>query len=149
MLIPKERHMTNLINKTQIGLVAGGVFFALVLLGSILFIVDGPGTVEPTAAKAPQEIPANWISVKYRDTPVDLSAMEPLLIQPSGDLLAAWYDSDYEYLVVNLRGVYYHYCGFPSADAVDLEESTAGASFYRENIRGSFDCRIQGTIPDY
>ena len=81
-------------SKTRIGLAAGGAFFALMLLGSIFFAEEGSAstTVEPTKARAPQENPGNWISVKYRDTPVDLSAMESMLIQPSGDLRAGWYD---------------------------------------------------------
>ena len=67
MPVPQEQRMTNPVSKTRIGLAAGGAFFALMLLGSIFFAEEGSAstTVEPTKARAPQENPGNWISVKY------------------------------------------------------------------------------------
>ncbi len=115
----------------------------------------------------------NYITIKYRNDPVDVSGnnFEELDL---GDLLNkyadqfstgeierfnvrnAWYDHSEEYLIINLRGTNYHYCEMPvdlwdglkrvgSVDYGSLEEMDV---YYKQNIKGNYDCRIN-RVPTY
>lgn len=51
------------------------------------------------------------IWVKYRDTPVDLDYFEYQDTSESSWINGTWYDGENDYLIINLKGINYHYCG--------------------------------------
>jgi hypothetical protein len=96
----------------------------------------------------------NWtpvyVSVKYRDDPVDVGApyFESIGARSSSVVDAAWYDAGNEYLVIILNGTPYHYCSFPAVVWSSLKTAPSVGSFYANSIKGRFDCRIF-PVPDY
>ena len=88
--------------------------------------------------------------VKYRDTLVDIAApyFENLGRLDSTLVYDAWYDENNSYMVINLSGTNYHYCGFRRSDWKNLQTASSMGRWYRANIKGSFDCRIY-PVPSY
>lgn len=108
---------------------------------------------DPSVESAPPTSLAyhSWITVKYRDTPVDLAApgMIQLPVVADGDVVSVYWDSLNDYMVINLTGTWYHYCAFAMADAEAFVAAPSGGSHYQSVIRGTHDCRTVGTIPAY
>ena len=84
------------------------------------------------------------VTVKYRDSKVDISSplFEPLDRQGDSLVREAWYDQSNRYMVINLKGTNYHYCGFPLGQWQELRRAASMASYYEVYVRGSFDCRL-------
>ena len=60
------------------------------------------------------EIHAETVDVKYRG-PVDLKTFECRDINRSSFIQRVCYDKAQSYMIINLRGSYYHYCELPPA----------------------------------
>ena len=88
------------------------------------------------------------IFVKYQGW-VDESQMSDLWTKPSSIVYNMWYDNYYEYLIVNLRGTNYHYCGIPEDVVREWQFSSSLGTYYSRYIRTNYDCRYEGTIPPY
>lgn len=165
--------------------VIGGITFIGALLTIIIMGIISPekpnfsGNANTTSnnpikiEKESQLSSPEYITVKYRDDPVDVSGknFEALdlrdLLNKYADLFStgeiekfdvrsAWYDQNEEYLIINLRGTNYHYCEMPvslwdglkragSVDRGSLEELDA---YYEQNIKGNYDCRVN-RLPTY
>lgn len=93
---------------------------------------------------------ANYIDVKYRDTPINIadSRFEYLNTDISSFIRGAWYDWDYQYMVIRLEETYYHYCGLPPAIWEEFKKTESFGRFYNQAIKGNYDCR-EAYIPDY
>jgi len=52
------------------------------------------------------------------------------------------YDRQNEYMLIQLNGTYYHYCGIDSATVSALLAANSVGSDYNARIKGRFDCRI-------
>ncbi|MDO8516390.1 MAG: KTSC domain-containing protein [bacterium] len=95
-----------------------------------------------------------YIYVKYRPSPVDIAhpRFEHLDTSNSSFIKGAWYDAENQYMVINLNGVYYHYCSFPSLVWFAFERAWkpphSFGNFYTANIKGNYDCRVY-PIPVY
>ncbi len=91
-----------------------------------------------------------YVEVKYRDDPVDIAAPHFEYFDTSGSsfIRGAWYDQGNQYLVINLDGVYYHYCGLPPSVWSNFKEADSFGRFYNQNIKVKYDCR-QGHVPGY
>ena len=91
-----------------------------------------------------------YVLIKYRDDKVNLNngLFEYLDTSESSWVEGAWYDSDNEYMVINLNGVYYHYCEMPDSAWSRFELSESFGSDYNEYIKGNYDCRL-GYVPSY
>ena len=91
-----------------------------------------------------------WVTVKYRPTSVDVGApyFERLGRADSTLVYAAWYDDGNNYMVINLTGTNYHYCGFPRSSWIALQTAGSMGSHYRSNIKGRYDCRVH-FVPTY
>jgi len=93
---------------------------------------------------------ADWITVKYRNGPVDVAnpRFTRLARTDSSLVDAAFCDSGNRYAIITLNGTTYHYCGMPRGvwSAFTLAESLG--TYYRSQIKGSFDCR-SGFVPGY
>ena len=91
-----------------------------------------------------------WVTVKYRATSVDVGApyFERLGRADSTMVYAAWYDDGNDYMVINLSGTNYHYCGFPRSAWTALRSAGSMGRYYRSNIKGRYDCRVH-FVPTY
>ncbi len=98
----------------------------------------------------PQSEPTDYVEVKYRDTPINIadSRFEYLNTDISSFICGAWYDWEYEYMVIRLEETYYHYCGLPSIIWEEFKKAESFGRFYNQAIKGNYDCR-EGYIPDY
>jgi hypothetical protein len=88
---------------------------------------------------------AETVMVKYRG-PVDLAAFD-CLKQPSSLVWRTCYLLGSQYMVVNLKGTYYHYCRMSGSVVADWRTADSLGRFYLANVRGRFDCRLGGIPP--
>jgi hypothetical protein len=91
------------------------------------------------------EVRSETVDVKYRG-PVDLKAFECRDINRSRFIQRVCYDKTQSYMVISLRGTYYHYCELPPATFDALMGAQSMGQFYNQNIKGSglggpYDCR--------
>ena len=89
---------------------------------------------------------AETVMVKYRG-PVNLDKFECQQSPQSSVVWRTCYSERNQYLVVNLRGAYYHYCRVPKAVVNEWRGSASLGRYYGDRIKGNFDCR-QGGVPD-
>jgi hypothetical protein len=86
---------------------------------------------------------ATTLQIKYLDTPVNVTknGFENFTKQ-SSVIFNSWYDRKNNYLIINVNGTNYHYCGFGSHDWKSFKKSVSLGRHYIQNIKGRFDCRI-------
>lgn len=103
-----------------------------------------------TTAQITETTSAFFVSVKYRDTPVNLASgrFTYLSTEESSLVRGAWYDASNEYLVIALDGIYYHYCGLPTHVWVAFQDAGSFGAFYNSRLKGNYDCRL-GHVPSY
>lgn len=53
----------------------------------------------------------------------------------------AWWSNDLNYMIVNLNGINYHYCGFSRSNWIDFSKSKDKDAYYIDKIKSNFDCR--------
>jgi KTSC domain len=87
--------------------------------------------------------------VKYRQTPVNVAdpRFEYLDTSRSSFITAAWYDSSNSYMVIGLRGTYYHYCRMPENAWKAFHAADSLGRHYNAFIKGNYDCRLGGVPP--
>jgi hypothetical protein len=98
------------------------------------------------------EVRSETVNVKYRG-PVDLKTFECRDTPRSSFIQRVCYDKPQSYMIINLRGTYYHYCELPPATFNGLMGAPSMGQFYNQNIKGSgsdgpYDCRIH-RVPSY
>jgi hypothetical protein len=103
-------------------------------------------------ALAPAMVSAETVDVKYRG-PVDLAPLSCTDTPRSSFIQRACYDKIESYMLINLRGVYYHYCELPVGTFGALMAAPSMGQFCNQNITGSgsdgpFDCRAH-RVPSY
>jgi hypothetical protein len=84
---------------------------------------------------------AETVTVKYRGE-VDLSHFSCQTVERSSVVRRVCYDADNAYLLISLRGTYYHYCGIDPETVRLLLASSSVGRYYNASIKGRFDCRI-------
>lgn len=86
---------------------------------------------------------ARVINVKFRSNPVDVTknGFENLR-KTSSMIFDSWYDQSNNYLILNIKGKNYHYCGFSAYDWKAFKTADSLGRHYLQNIKGRFDCRI-------
>ncbi len=97
-------------------------------------------------------VSSETVSVKYRGT-VDLAPFACTDTTQSSFIQRVCYDKKQSYMLISLRGVYYHYCELPPATFDAFLTAPSMGQFYNQNIRGSgsdgpFDCRTH-RVPTY
>ena len=94
--------------------------------------------------------PKHVVWVKYRQTTVDLadSRFEYLDTSKSSFVTGAWYDRINSYMVIGLRGTYYHYCRMPKNAWDSFRSADSFGRHYNAVIKGNYDCRLGG-VPAY
>jgi hypothetical protein len=92
------------------------------------------------------------VDVKYRGI-VDLTPFTCTDTPRSSFIQRVCYDKSQSYLLINLRGIYYHYCELPAAMFEEFAAAPSMGQFYNQKIKGSgadgpFDCRTH-RVPRY
>jgi hypothetical protein len=95
---------------------------------------------------------AETVDVKYRGA-VDLNSFACTDTPRSNFIQRVCYDKAQSYLLINLRGIYYHYCELPPATFDAFVAAPSMGQFYNQNIKGwgtdgPFDCRTH-RVPSY
>jgi KTSC domain len=92
------------------------------------------------------------VDVKYRGA-VDLIPFVCTDTPRSSFIQRVCYDKAQSYMLISLRGTYYHYCEMPAATLNAFLTAPSMGQFYNQNIKGSgldgpFDCRTH-RLPSY
>ena len=98
------------------------------------------------------EVRSETVDVKYRG-PVDLKTFECRDANRSSFIQRVCYDRAQSYMLISLKGSYYHHCELPSATLEGLMGAPSMGQFFNQNIKGTgsdgpFDCRTH-RIPKY
>jgi hypothetical protein len=54
----------------------------------------------------------------------------------------ACYDASKSYMLIQLNSTWYHYCGLDQATWTGLNQAASVGTFYNQNVKGRFDCRL-------
>ena len=90
---------------------------------------------------------AEAVIVKYRG-PVDLKPFSCETVSRSSLVKRVCYDRKERYMIINLQGTYYHYCGIDAGTVSSLLGASSMGRYYNAAIKGNFDCRIN-KMPAY
>jgi hypothetical protein len=98
------------------------------------------------------EVRAETVEVKYRG-PIDLKTFQCSDVSRSSFIQRVCYDKAQNYMIISLRGTYYHYCELPPATLDSLMGAPSMGQFYNQNIKGAgsdgpYDCRTH-RVPVY
>ena len=97
-------------------------------------------------------VSAETVNVKYRGV-VDLTSFVCTDTPRSSFIQRVCYDKAHSYMLINLRGTYYHYCELQVATFDAFVTAPSMGQFYNQNIKGTgsdgpFDCRTH-KVPAY
>jgi hypothetical protein len=97
-------------------------------------------------------VSSETVDVKYRGI-VDLKPFACADTPRSSFIQRVCYDKAQSYMIISLRGTYYHYCELPPAIFDSLTSAPSMGLFYNQNIKGSgsdgpYDCRTH-RVPSY
>jgi hypothetical protein len=84
---------------------------------------------------------AEVVQVKYRGL-VDLAPFKCETITRSSFIQRVCYDEAKRYMLINLNGTWYHYCGIDGRTVASLNAAPSMGQYYNANIKGRFDCRV-------
>jgi len=90
---------------------------------------------------------AESVNVKYRGL-VDLAPFTCDSITRSSLIERVCYDPKNTYMLIDLRGTWYHYCEIDKDTVANLLAAESMGHYYRASIKGRFDCRTH-RVPDY
>ena len=94
-----------------------------------------------------QQAHSESVDVKYRGT-VNLAPFVCTDVQRSSFIKRVCYDKPHLYMLINLNGIYYHYCAIDAATVASLMSADSMGRSYNAAIKGRFDCRVNRG-PDY
>jgi len=94
-----------------------------------------------------ENLHAESVVVKYHQS-VNIDSFDCEWINKSSLIQRLCYDSLKAYAIVNLSGVYYHYCNVPESIIKSWKSSSSMGKFYNANIKGRYDCRL-AKVPKY
>ena len=120
----------------------------LLAVGCMSQPVQESGEQENTHEIQEESVYHNFVDVKYRDDDVDIADLEALDTSSSSLVRGAWYDDDNDYMVINLSGTYYHYCGLSDSKWDGFSSADSFGSYYNKHLKGNFDCRYN-YVPNY
>jgi hypothetical protein len=90
---------------------------------------------------------AETVVVKYRG-PVNLAPFKCNTITRSSFIERVCYDADTTYMLIDLNGVWYHYCEIDRGTVEELLAAPSMGHYYNAAIKGRFDCRTH-RVPAY
>lgn len=91
---------------------------------------------------------SDYIVVKYRDTPVEISKFKTINTSSSSFIEKAYYDLDNKYLVLNLNWTNYHRCDVPEYIWNEFKNADSFGKYYNKYIKWEYDCRLW-YVPEY
>jgi hypothetical protein len=97
------------------------------------------GVVAVALAIAAGSASAERVYVKARGE-VDLAPFRCENVTRGANVKRLCYDEQERYVLVSLKGIWYHFCGVPPATMIDWRKSASKGRYYNDNIRGNFDC---------
>ncbi len=91
-----------------------------------------------------KEYVPNYIQIKYRNTPVDVGNKRFETLDTLGDTVVriAYYDIENQYMIIKLNYTYYNYCGMPLSVWSSFKSTNTFESYYKDFIKGKYDCRL-------
>lgn len=97
-------------------------------------------------------VSSETVDVKYRGV-VDLKPFACTDTPRSSFIQRVCYDKAQSYMLISLRGVYYHYCELPAVTFDAFVVAPSMGQFYNQRNKGSgsdgpFDCRTH-RVPQY
>ena len=90
---------------------------------------------------------AERVYVKARGE-VDLAPFKCETVTRSANVKRICYDEREAYVLVSLKGIWYHFCGVPPATVASWKKAASTGRYYNDTIRGNFDCSI-ASAPSY
>lgn len=84
---------------------------------------------------------AERVYVKSRGE-VNLAPFRCETVARSENVKRVCYDEREEYVLVSLKGIWYHFCGVPPAKVREWKKSRYKGRYYNDSIRGSYDCSV-------
>ena len=85
---------------------------------------------------------AERVYVKSRGE-VDLAPFRcEALGRRSANVRRLCYDEQEKYVLVSLKGIWYHFCGVPPATVNSWKKAASKGRYYNDNIRENFDCSV-------
>ena len=90
---------------------------------------------------------AETVNVKYRGV-VDLKYFKCDTISRSSLVNRVCYDNREQYMLINLQGVYYHYCEIDGGTVTQLLNADSMGRYFNASVKGKFDCRTH-RVPAY
>lgn len=99
-----------------------------ILLVAALAVAAAPASAERVYVKARGE--------------VDLAPFRCQTLARSENVKRVCYDEREEYVLVSLKGIWYHFCGVPPAKVTEWKKSRFKGRYYNDSIRGSYDCSV-------
>jgi hypothetical protein len=92
------------------------------------------------------------VDVRYRGV-VDLRPFACTDTPRSSFIQRVCYDKAQSYMIISLRGTYYHYCELPPVTFDGLMGASSMGQFFNQNIKGTgsdgpYDCRTH-RVPTY
>jgi hypothetical protein len=98
------------------------------------------------------EVRSETVDVKYRG-PVDLKTFACTDTPRSSFIQRVCYDKAQSYMLISLRGTFYHYCELPATTYDALMGASSMGEFYNQKVKGTgkdgpYDCRTH-RVPGY
>jgi hypothetical protein len=87
------------------------------------------------------------VYVKYRG-PVNLAPFACEAITRSSFIENICYDAKNTYMLIDLKGTWYHYCEIDQETVSSLLAAESMSRFFNASIKGRFDCRTN-RVPAY
>ena len=84
---------------------------------------------------------AERVYVKARGE-VNLAPFKCQAIGRSPNVKRICYDEANHYVLVSLKGIWYHYCAVPPATISAWKQASSKGRFYNDNVREKFDCTV-------
>jgi len=82
---------------------------------------------------------AERVYVKARGE-VDLAPFRCENVTRGANVKRLCYDERERYVLVSLKGIWYHFCNVSPATVTDWRKAASKGRYYNDNIRGNFDC---------
>jgi KTSC domain len=84
---------------------------------------------------------AERVYVKARGE-VDLAPFRCENVTRSANVKRLCYAEKDQYVLVSLKGIWYHFCGVPPATMSGWKKATSKGRYYNDNIQGKYDCSV-------
>jgi hypothetical protein len=91
---------------------------------------------------------AERVFVKARGE-VNLAPFRCATFANSENVKRLCYDEPEKYVLVSIRGVWYHYCNVPPKFVTEWQRARSKGQFFNDNVTGRFECNETTPAPLY